>query len=223
MELIPDRTEILRYLGYSGQALDSQTQDLLELCIQTITKAVKPKFCYTIFPLKQTDSIFLAGCNLELPGNSIRKHLAGCEQVILLGATLGIEADNLIRISEAESMTRAVILDAVATELIEQLCNQAEKEIRREIQKDNLSLTSRFSPGYGDLPLTLQGRISAILDTSRKIGLTVTEQSLMLPRKSVTALMGISKKPCHQTRHSCHLCSKKGTCQFQKEDTSYES
>lgn len=223
MELIPNRAEILRYLGHRGQKLDLQTNALLNSCVQAMTESVKPRFCYDIFPLEQTDAIFLSGCNLELSGNDIKKHLAGCSHCVLLGATLGIEADNLIRISEAESMSRAVILDAVATELIEQVCDRAEEEIRQVIQKKNLHLTSRFSPGYGDLPITLQHRISAILDTPRKIGLTVTEQSLMIPRKSVTAIIGLTETPCKQTGHNCALCTIKGTCQFQKEDSSYES
>lgn len=223
VNLIPNQTEILRYLGHRGQDLDSQTKELLDHCIKTMTETVKPRFCYAIFSLEKTDRLSLSSCSLELPGNDIQKHLAECDQCVLLGATLGIEADNLIRVSETESMTRALILDAVATDLIEQVCDHAEEEIRKALQKDNLYLTPRFSPGYGDLPITLQNRISAILDTPRKIGLTVTEHALMIPRKSVTAIIGLTKTPCRQADHHCTLCAMKGTCQFQKEDISYES
>ncbi len=223
MERSPNRTEILRYLGHRSQKLDPQTEHLLDTCIHAMTTTVKPRFCYSIFPVKHGDDLSLPACNLYLPGQSIQKHLVGCSQCVLLGATLGIEADNLIRIAEAESMTKAVILDAVATQMIEELCDCAEEELRQMAEENRLHLTSRFSPGYGDLPITLQSRISEILDTPRKIGLTVTEQSLMIPRKSVTAIIGLSSNPCQTTHHNCAECSLYERCQFRKENSSHES
>ncbi len=223
MERSPNRSEILRYLGHRGQELDPQTECLLDTCMHAMTKAVKPRFCYSIFSLKHEDTLFLPECNLHLPGNHIKKHLRSCSQCVLLGATLGIEADNMIRIAEAESMTKAVILDAVATQMIEELCDCAEEELRQMAEENHLYLTSRFSPGYGDLPITLQHRISEILDTPRKIGLTVTEQSLMIPRKSVTAIIGLSSNACQTTHHNCAECSLYERCQFRKENSSHES
>ncbi|MBO5364565.1 MAG: methionine synthase [Clostridia bacterium] len=220
MELTPNRGEILRYLGYHGQEIDSQTLDLLDTCMKAMADSVKPRFCYRIFPLEHGDTVFLPECDLQLPGDAIKKHLQGCRKCALLAATLGIEADNLIRISEAESMTRAVMLDACATELAEQLCDHAELEIGAIAARDGCGLTTRFSPGYGDLPMTLQSRISEILDTSRKIGLTITEQFLMIPRKSVTAILGFTQaQDSNKKNHDCSCCSMNGHCQFQKEDS----
>ena len=51
--------------------------------------------------------------------------------------------------------------------------------------------TGRFSPGYGDMPLDLQGDIIAILEARKWLGLTLSEAKLMSPQKSVTALIGI--------------------------------
>ncbi len=222
MELIPDREEILRYLGYHGQKIDPQTAELLDTCIESMSDSVKPRFCYRVFSIEHGETVFLPECNLHLSGRDIKNHLQNCQKCILLAVTLGVEADNLIRISEAESMTRAVILDAVATELTEQLCNHAEKELLPLAEQDGCLFTSRFSPGYGDLPISLQSRISEILDTPRKIGLTTTEHSLMIPRKSVTAILGFTKTPCTNL-HNCSACSLKGRCQFQKEDASHGS
>lgn len=223
MELMPDKSEILRYLGYRGQEPDSKTEELLDLCTEAMTKSVKPRFCYGIFSLEHKDTLFLPECNLHLPGDDIKKHLKSCSQCVLLGATLGIEGDNLIRISQATSMTKAVILDAVATQLIEQLCDKVQEEIQGLAEKSNLHITSRFSPGYGDFPISLQKQFSEILDTSRKIGLTITDHSVMIPRKSVTAIIGLTETPCTQAEHNCARCTIKGTCRFRKEDSVCES
>ena len=52
-------------------------------------------------------------------------------------------------------------------------------------------LTSRFSCGYGDLPLALQREIFPALQVTKHIGVTLTEGDLMMPTKSVTAIVGI--------------------------------
>ena len=218
MKLYPDRSEILRYLGYRGQKIDLQTQELLDACIKTMVASVKPRFCYRVFDIEQGEPLVLPECELSLPGNAIKEHLTDCKKCVLLAATLGIEADNLIRVAESDSMARAVMLDAVATELTEQLCDYAGSEIEAVAAKEDCTISTRFSPGYGDLPITLQSRISEILDAPRKIGLTVTDQSLMIPRKSVTAILGFTKAPsANKKLHDCSRCFMSSHCQFQKE------
>ena len=222
MILLPNKQEILRYLGHRGQEIDRQTAALLDECIETMATSIKPRFCYRLFRIEHNDNILLPECNLSLSGRDITNHLKDCQKCILLAVTLGIEADNLIRVAEAESMTRALILDACATELTEKLCEHAEAELSKLAKSEGGFLTSRFSPGYGDFPIGLQNRIGEVLDTQRKIGLTITEQSLMIPRKSVTAVIGLTQSPCSATSNqNCTTCTLQGRCQFQKEINSY--
>ena len=56
-------------------------------------------------------------------------------------------------------------------------------------------LTSRFSPGYGDFPLSQQAELCAVLNVNRLLGITLTPGGLMVPQKSVTALIGVSEDP----------------------------
>ena len=51
--------------------------------------------------------------------------------------------------------------------------------------------TRRYSPGYGDLPLSVQPALLDALDAGRRLGVTLTESLLMVPMKSVTAVVGI--------------------------------
>ena len=64
-------------------------------------------------------------------------------------------------------------------------------------------MTPRFSPGYGDLPIELQRDFLTLLDASRKIGLTATESSMLVPSKSITALIGIRSDQKEITYHPC--------------------
>jgi hypothetical protein len=72
---------------------------------------------------------------------------------------------------------------------VEAACNEAELAIRQEAAKRKLAALPRFSPGYGDFPLGLQPKLLGVLDAERRLGLTVTPAHLLLPRKSVTAVI----------------------------------
>ncbi len=223
MNLVPEKQEILRYLGYQGQTIDPQTNALISRSLEEMQFAIKPRYTYGIFALQeQNGNVFLPECNFTLPGDDIARHLCGCKKAVLLAVTLGIEADNLIRVSQTEAMSRAVVLDACATELTEKLCDTAEKELQCIAKKENLFLTGRYSPGYGDFPISVQKQIGEILDTTRKIGLSITEHSLMIPRKSVTSIIGFTEQIPKKIR-SCDSCKMKGRCHFQKEGSSCES
>jgi cobalamin-dependent methionine synthase I len=59
-------------------------------------------------------------------------------------------------------------------------------------------LRPRFSPGYGDLSLSVQSDLLNVLDARRNIGLTLSDSLMMIPQKSVTAIVGL--KPIHKDK-----------------------
>ena len=157
-----DREETLRFLG-SGKAVpDSDTQKLLDTCEEELLSAVSPKYLYKEIDIKAADIIV---------GGSIRAHLKGCEKAVLLCVTLGSEADRLIRTAQVTDMAKAVVLDAMASSAVEKVCDEVETLIKAE--HPDRFMTWRFSPGYGDYPLSLQGEFLRILDAPRKIGLCI--------------------------------------------------
>ena len=62
------------------------------------------------------------------------------------------------------------------------------------MSKEGKSLTMRYSPGYGDLDISANKDILQVLDAHKRIGVTVTNTGIMIPRKSVVALIGITNK-----------------------------
>ena len=68
-------------------------------------------------------------------------------------------------------------------------------------------LTPPFSPGYGDWSLAAQDRVLDLLQAPKRIGLTLTEGGMLVPEKSITALVGISDRPeeaCGQKFMRCN-------------------
>ena len=146
-------------------------------------------------------------CGLLLPGRDLKRHLEGCERAALFCATLGAGVDRLIRRWESVDMARALALDGCAAAAAEELCDQIERAIQSEFP--GCSFPYRFSPGYGDLPLEEQGRLLALLDASRRIGLTLTAGGMLVPVKSVVALAGLRPD---KTDSSVSCGGKCGSC-----------
>ena len=210
-----DKKEALRYLGIKGEP-DKKTTELISVYEKELLKVIEPKFIFERFETAEiSDGVDVGKDSLFLPGNGIKNHLAGCKSAVLLCATLGQGVDKLIRQLQISDMTKAVIVDALASAAIEQVCDYAEKEI-----KDNVKgyyLTSRFSPGYDDLPLDIQKEFLSLLSAQKRIGLCVTDSMLLTPKKSVTAIIGLSEKEADNHR-SCENCNLKETCKYRKDN-----
>lgn len=82
---------------------------------------------------------------------------------------------------ELTDIALAAVVDAMASAVMEELCNALEAEIRTSVQAQGHYLTGRFSPGYGDCPLTLQQPFAIALDTVRGLGMAVTPENLLTP------------------------------------------
>ena len=126
-----------------------------------------------------------------LKGEDIFRHLEGCSEALLLAVTVGPGVDGQIR-------------------------RAGEAELRQWAAEQDKYLTGRFSPGYGDWPIGVQPLVAAALDTARRAGLCVTENDLMTPRKSVTALLGLSDHPVKGRLAGCGHCVLNTRCEYRK-------
>ena len=107
----------------------------------------------------------------------------------------------------------------MASVLLEQVCDKFEAEIRAAVAAQGLHMTGRYSPGYGDCPLALQQELCLALDTVRGIGLCLTPEYLMTPRKSVTAILGTADHPVTGAKAGCATCALRGDCAYRKRGT----
>lgn len=207
MTLTLDRTEVLRYMGHGGD--DAHIVQQAQDAIDRIVSIAVPRYTWIECDLDA----------LPLSGADIRRHLAGCDRMAVLCATLGAAVDRDIRLAEHRSMLGALALDAAAGDAIEKVCDAAEDEIRLQAGQAGHYVTGRYSPGYGDLPIALQPDILALCDAPRRIGLSVTATNILTPRKSVTALLGISAHPVTGRARGCGTCRLSADCPYRKKGT----
>lgn len=212
-----NKDEVLRYLGYKSQRMDEKINDLIEECILEIKETAEVKYIYNYFQITGREPhITLEKGLIELPGKGIRRHLKNSEECVLMGVTLGNLVDTKIRYYEKIDMTKALILDACATAFVEEVCHRVCCIIGKEDKTRGKSLSYRFSPGYGDLPLDIQKSFLSVLDAEKRIGLTASSNNILLPRKSVTAIVGIQNESSSLEKKGCDLCDN-NDCMYKKE------
>lgn len=181
------RREALHYLGYTvSQTPSRATTELLDECEQEVLRAQDLRCVYSLFDFSAD------GDNLDLGFARVKSHslalnLAGCKKIIVFACTAGMGIDRLIAAYNRISSAKAAAVEALGSALVEDWCD----DIHRQMRVQYGANPSRFSCGYGDLPLTLQRDIFAALWVTKFTGITLSDKCFMTPCKSVTAIIGI--------------------------------
>ena len=199
-----DRSEVLRYMGYRdpGRSLNEarrrELEEKIEAVLPLLEREASPRHVCRIFPLSlsapEGETPVLQIGPLTVASSGLAKNLRGCTEAAVLAATLGLGPDRLLRQAGQRSLFEMSLLQAAAAAMIEAYTDECNEAIRREAASRGLTARPRFSPGYGDLSLTLQRGIFRVLQLPRTIGLTLTDSLMMVPSKSVTALIGLAPK-----------------------------
>ena len=197
-----DWKEARRYLGLhrGGGTVDEVLEAGLRDCGRALMACARPRSVWRRFPLALGEGrVETAG--LQVESLHLRRHLEGCTAVCLFAATLGPEA---------------VMIQACAASLLEVYCDECCAAIAAQTAAEGLTLRPRFSPGYGDFPISCQRALLRALEAPKRIGLTATETMMLTPTKSVTALVGLSPEAAPCRPGGCRACGK-ADCAFRLE------
>lgn len=190
MTRIPEK-EVLRYLG-ARQAEPSLAAQITELCA-AMEQRIVPKAVWREYPCTITEhTVQIPGACFE--SRRLALHVQDCAALLLFAATLGTEADRMARMERTRSMARGAIVHAAGAAMIEQYCDDVQMELALAYEQRGLFLRPRYSPGYGDLPLSCQADFFRLLELPKKLALNLSDDYLMIPSKSVTAVIGLSPR-----------------------------
>ena len=206
--------ETLRYLGYRNGQPDGRTEDLLHQCMEELKRACSFRHICRTVPLDQDQNHIVTEL-FRTESRNLGKNLKGCSSVLIFAATAGPGPDQLIQRYEKIRVSRAVVIQAMSAAMIEEYCDCLNRGWKEDFGKKGQYLRPRFSPGYGDFPLECQKNILAGLEAGKRIGLTLTDSLLMMPSKSVTAVIGISESRQLCVLSGCEACEKTD-CEYRR-------
>ena len=207
--------EVLRYTQMPYDKAEDVMKARIAETYQTLKKVAKPRWTYQCLEVtSEGDRVTFHPSSLVVESKDLVKLLANSTTCYLLAATLGLEADRLIHQTQMRDMSEALFLDACANTMIEIICDEVEQELATKMPEGTY-MTMRYSPGYGDVPLDIQEKLLAILNTHKTIGLTASKHNLLLPLKSVTAFIGVSSQK-EKREKSCASCMMQAQCMYRK-------
>ena len=182
--------EILRYSGYRKHAPNEVFEKEAYEIKEYMSRVIEPKACMLKTQVRIRDD----ECDFKVisfKSRDLARLLKGCINAYFFAVTTGIDVDRKITLRARNSASYGMLTDAAGSAAIEAVCD---KVCERLVQKEGCNLTKRFSPGYGDLSIEHQKDFIRILDTPRKIGLSLTRGGMLVPVKSVTAIVGMIKE-----------------------------
>ena len=150
------------------------------------------------------------------PELMIKIHSA--ESCAVMAVTLGMKTEYELTKLEYTSVTDALIFNAACTALVETAADICENEIGKTAADKGFKKNFRYSPGYGDFPLEQQVQVLRLLDAEKRLGITLNSGGLMIPRKSVTAIIGLFpvSENVENEKLTCTDCIMFDNCELKK-------
>jgi len=204
--------EVLSHIGYADEYQPSaRILSLVNDYIENYHDLMASSYSYTI-----RDIILVEGVDTIIEGpitfesKVIERLLKRCEKVAVFALTIGSYLEEMVAyLAENGLILQATVLDAIGSGAAEKLADYVEDRIRKMASIEGLVASQRFSPGYCDWEVSQQKMVFQALNGDTA-GIRLTESLLMIPRKSVSGIIGIGLPNRNiENYNPCHTCNKK--------------
>lgn len=204
---------------YAGLKSSDFPPERVREAIQTVRLLAEGEGSVRYYPYNSTThTIIAASGSLTLTSDAIRRHLADAQEVAVMAVTIGSAVEKAIDTAfSTGEYSHALLLDAAATTATEACADHLNRTVTAEARRRGLFTAFRFSPGYGDWDITVQSDIVR-LSEGDSIGIAVTGSSMLVPRKSVTAVIPLRAQKAEALAHGCSACTYQ-KCPSRKEIT----
>ena len=204
-----------------GKISASETKDAILEHLKEALEIAKSKAAPRIHSVKKEiinfnpDSFQIEG-DITFSGKELSGHIKGATHISAFLVTIGkdIEEAASSYMNSGDHLL-GYLLDRAGSFAVESMAKNAEDALRQTSALKNLSVSMRFSPGYCDWPIEEQFKLAKILDFS-KAGVTLSKNCMMIPKKSISAVVGIGPKELFsKIKSPCLLCNMK-VCDYRR-------
>lgn len=144
----------------------------------------------------------------------IIQHLAGASEVVVMVCTIGPQLEAISGELIYTNPVLGMALEGVGTAAVEALATQACSDLEKQVVGMGLKASIPLSPGMVGWEVNPgQHQLFALVDASL-IGVSLNSSSMMVPRLSISQVVGIGTQMVLQGR-TCDYCNLKDTCRYQ--------
>lgn len=202
------KEELALLMGYSSDKLSLPIEEAIHRILDLIPKFLDPKGGFVILSDKkvkfETDKIRINGTTLECE-KIISRYLRASESLAIMIVTIGSRLENLSKqFMDEGDLLKGYVADKAASELVEKTADLLEAELSEFTRQKHFKITNRYSPGYCGWSVNDQHKLFSFLPDNF-CGVSLTDSALMLPIKSISAVVGIGKE-VKKENYQCSIC-----------------
>lgn len=215
-DLPVDLKELYTLMGYGNREPAESIQWIIQEMLKELEQICIPSYGFTIYSggRKDKEHIWI-GEKILNTGLIITSALREADHFALFTATIGENFDRYVHtLQEKDDMVKAFIADSLGSVLVEACTSLLMKELEKRMKTLGLQTSNNYSPGYCDWKLIEQETLFSFLPPNF-CGITLTSSFLMLPVKSVSGIVGISKN-IRKRAYGCEICNMKNCVKKKK-------
>ena len=210
-----DRQQVLHNIGYGTDCkLSTRMLSLVNEYVDNAYHLIEPSYSCVIRDIKlvQGDSVVIEG-PITLESQVIARLLEHCNKAAVFLVTIGKHLEEMAcYLAEEGLVLQSAVLDAIGSVAAESLADFVQSRVDEVARARGLCISQRFSPGYCDWNISQQEAVFWAVNGD-SMGIRLTEGCLMIPRKSISGIIGIGR--CNDNVEHYNPCktSNKRDCQ----------
>ncbi len=217
-QLSIDVDQILKRQGADPNIVRDRSPQVVQYAEKSLVvgrSLIEPKLLYKRLTIEEIshEKLILNDGN-SLTGRLITDHFAPASEILVILCTIGSQLEDEVDRSIEKNTLQALALDEYGSAAVEALANSACRCFEDEAKSQQLNTSIPISPGMEGWPVEIgQPQIFGILP-SDEIDVHLTDSSLMIPRKSLSMIIGVGEGQM-LSGTTCDYCSLKETCRYQ--------
>ena len=199
---------IVELLGYDADTVPEPVLETIIFILEELPNKARLQSGYKIFSprkVKLNGNNFIIDNRIFNCGKIIYSSLKNSDTITFMVASLGEEIGIWSKhFMDNGEMLKGYLIDKIASELVEQLADKTELLLEDELKEIQLRATNRYSPGYCGWSVSDQQNLFSLLpDNFCRV--SVNSDSMMIPIKSVSAVIGVGKN-VDKKNYQCSIC-----------------
>jgi len=206
-----DRRQVWHEIGYGTDCKPpARMASLVNEYVENAYHLIAPSYSGVIRDIKSVKGsrVIIEG-PIVFQSRIIARLLEQCHKAAVFLVTIGDYLEEMVcHLAEDKLVLQAAVLDAIGSVAVESVADFVQDRIGEIAHAQGLCTSRRFSPGYCDWKLGQQRMVFRAVNGD-SAGIRLTEGCLMLPRKSISGIIGIG--PCNsnvENYNPCHICNK---------------
>ena len=212
-----DSQRVLRNIGYvTAREPSAHVASLVNEYVENAYQLIEPSYSCVIRDINSVcgSSVAIEG-SVTFESEVIARLLEQCEQAAVFALTIGHHLEGTVRqLAEDGRILQAAVLDAIGSVAVESMADFMQDRVRKVANTKGLTNSQRFSPGYCDWEVVQQKMVFQALG-SESAGVRLNEECLMLPRKSMSGIIGIGPLEV-ESYNPCKPCDKRENCAWKR-------